>query len=351
MPRTCPACGAAVVRAEGEAAARCTGQLACPARRKETIRHFASRRAMDIQGLGDRLVEQLVDRRLIADVGDLYTLTRAQLMQLPGLGDKSAANVLAALARSRATTLARFLYALGIPEVGEATARDLASHFRELGALMAADPARLQAVPNVAPSVADHVAAFFRERRNRRVIAKLRKAGVRWPRAAAPARGPLAGRAFVLTGGLDSLTREAATARLRAPGAAVSGSVSAKTSYVVVGRTPSAKQDRARRLGVPTLNEAAFLSLIGSPAPARRHDERRSRASGGGAPSVRRRGPAPRRRLPGDSQADGSMSRPSSTPSTPGVYRAAPRTACFSSHERTRPDSDTHPRWTSTRIR
>ncbi len=268
MPRTCPACGSAVIWPQGEAAARCAGQLGCPAQRKESIRHFASRRAMDIDGLGDKLVDQLVERGLVADVGDLYSLTHQQLAKLPRLGDKSAQNVLAAVAESRATTLPRFLYALGIREVGEATARALASHFRDLEPLMAADAARLREVPDVGPVVAAHVAAFFREPRNHRVMMKLRKAGVRSPRVEAPRRGPLAGKSFVLTGTLDRLTREEAKARLLALGAAVSDSVSAGTSYVVVGRDPGSKLDRARRLGVPRLDEAAFLRLIrGASAP------------------------------------------------------------------------------------
>ena len=261
MPRKCPACGSAAIRAEGEAATRCTGQLGCPAQRKESIRHFAARRAMDIDGLGDKLVDQLVERRLIADVGDLYALTHRQLARLPRLGDKSARNVLAAVAGSKTTTLPRFLYALGIREVGEATARALASHFRDLGPLLTASPTRLQEVPDVGPVVAAHVAAFFREPRNRRVIAKLRKAGIRWPKAEGARRGPLAGKTFVLTGGLDRLTRDEAAARLLALGATVSDSVSARTSYLVVGRDPGSKLDRARQLGVPRLDEAAFLRL------------------------------------------------------------------------------------------
>jgi DNA ligase (NAD+) len=222
---------------------------------------------MDIDGLGDKLVDQLVERGLVADVGDLYALTHRQLARLPRLGDRSAQNVLAAVAGSKATTLTRFLYALGIREVGEATARALAGHFRDLEPLIAADAARLREVPDVGPVVAAQVAAFFREPRNRRVIAKLRKAGVRWPRAKAPRRGPLAGKSFVLTGALDRLTREEATARLLTLGAAVRDSVSAGTSYVVVGRDPGSKLDRARQLGVPRLGEAAFLRLIRAPAP------------------------------------------------------------------------------------
>jgi DNA ligase (NAD+) len=217
---------------------------------------------MDIEGLGDKLVDQLVERRLVADAGDLYALTHRQLARLPRLGDKSAHNVLTALAASKATTLARFLHALGIREVGEATARALASHFRDLEPLMAADAARLQEMAGVGAVVAAHVAAFFREPRNRRVIAKLRRAGIHWPRAEAPRRGPLAGKSFVLTGTLDRLTREEATARLLALGATVSDSVSARTSHVVVGRDPGSKLDRARRLGVRRLDEAALLRLL-----------------------------------------------------------------------------------------
>jgi DNA ligase (NAD+) len=225
---------------------------------------------MDIRGLGDRLVEQLVERGLVRDVGDLYALTHGRLRQLARLGDKSATNVLTALADSKATTLGRFLYALGIREVGEATARDLASHFRDLDLLMAADPARLRAVANVGPVVAAHVAAFFRAPRNRRVIAKLRSAGVRWPRAQAPRRGRLSGKTFVLTGTLDRLTRDEARARLLAQGAVVSDGVSARTSYLVVGRDPGSKLDAARRLNVPRLDERGFLELVGARTTRRR---------------------------------------------------------------------------------
>jgi DNA ligase (NAD+) len=281
MPRTCPACGSAVIRAEGEAVTRCTGQLGCPAQRKETIRHFASRRAMDIAGLGDKLVDQLVERGFVTDVGDLYGLTHAQLTRLARLGDKSADNVLAALAASRTTTLARFLHALGIREVGLATARALAGHFRDLEPLLSADATRLQEVSDVGPVVAAHIAAFFREPRNRRVIAKLRTAGVHWPRAEAPRRGFLAGKTFVLTGALARLTREEATARLLALGAAVSDSVSARTSFVIVGRDPGSKLDQARRLGVPRLDEAAFVRLIRE-APAPRGSRVPKRRSAGG---------------------------------------------------------------------
>lgn len=263
MPRRCPACRSEVTRAQGEVAARCTGALYCPAQRKEAIRHFASRRAMDIEGLGDKLVDQLVERHLVDDVADLYGLTHAELAGLERLGDKSADNLLAALARSKSTTPPRLLFALGIREVGEATARALAAHFEDLDAIAQADERALREVPDVGPVVVAKVAAFFREPRNREVIRKLRRAGVHWPKVSKAGRGPLAGQTFVVTGTLDSMTREEAQARLLALGAKVAGSVSAKTSYVVVGKEPGSKLERARALGVPRLDEAALLRLIG----------------------------------------------------------------------------------------
>ncbi len=262
MPKKCPACGAEVVRTEGEAAARCTGQLYCPAQRKEGIRHFASRRAMDIEGLGDRLVDQLVERGLVEDVGDLYALRHAELARLPRFGEKSADNLVAALEKSKSTMLARFLYALGIREVGEATAHALAAHFRDLDPVMRADERALQEVPDVGPVVAAHVAAFFRQPHNREVIGKLRRAGVHWPAIRQAEAGPLSGKAFVLTGTLESMPREEAKARLEALGARISESVSARRSYVVVGRKPGSKLDRARALGVPELDEPALLRLL-----------------------------------------------------------------------------------------
>ncbi|MBK1691530.1 NAD-dependent DNA ligase LigA [Ectothiorhodospira mobilis] len=269
LPEACPVCGSAIVRPQGEAVARCSGGLYCPAQRREAIKHFASRRAMDIDGLGDKLVEQLVDRGLVSHVDDLYRLDAATLAGLERMGEKSAANLMAALEKSRHTTLARFIFALGIREVGEATARALAARFGRLDALMAADEADLMEVPDVGPKVAAHVAAFFAQPHNREVIQRLRAAGVHWEEApagegrgdAAPAL-PLEGRTYVLTGTLQAMTREQAAARLRALGARVSGSVSKKTTAVIAGEAAGSKRDKAEALGVPVLDEPAFLRLI-----------------------------------------------------------------------------------------
>ncbi|MEO6697681.1 MAG: NAD-dependent DNA ligase LigA [Gammaproteobacteria bacterium] len=264
LPKHCPVCGADVVRAEGEAIARCSGGLFCPAQRKEALLHFASRRAMDIEGLGDKLVDQLVERKRVENPADFYTLTPQQLAELERMGEKSAANVYAALQNSKETTLPRFLYALGIREVGEATALALAHHFGDLDAIMHADAETLQDVPDVGPVVAAHIEAFFRQRHNREVIAKLRAAGVRWPAIKHDhrARKPLQGKTFVLTGTLETLTREAAKEKLQALGAKVSGSVSTKTNYVVAGVDSGAKLDKAQQLGIEVLDEDAFLKLL-----------------------------------------------------------------------------------------
>jgi len=264
LPKTCPVCGSEVIKPEGEAVARCTGGLYCPAQRKEAIKHFASRRAMDIQGLGDKLVEQLVDKGLVKDPADLYALTEAELVRLDRMGEKSARNLLEALERSKSTTLARFLYALGIREVGEATAQALARHFGSLEAIEKADEERLQQVPDIGPVVAAHIAAFFRQPHNLEVIEKLRRAGVHWPEEApapAPESLPLHGKTFVLTGAL-SRPREEFKARLQALGAKVTGSVSRKTDYVVVGAHPGSKYDEARRLGVPILDESGLQRML-----------------------------------------------------------------------------------------
>ena len=264
MPETCPVCGSRVIRPEGEAVARCVGGLYCRAQRKEAIRHFASRRALDIEGLGDKLVEQLVERERVRDPADLFALDAATLADLERMGSKSAVNLALALERSKTTTLARFLYALGIREVGEATALALAEHFGALEALMAADEERLRQVPDIGPVVAAAVRAFFQEPHNRDIIARLRAAGVRWPETAArPANDRrLAGKTVVLTGTLESLSRDRATASLRALGAKVAGSVSKKTDYVVAGRDAGSKLDKARELGVTVLDEAGLLALL-----------------------------------------------------------------------------------------
>ena len=264
MPETCPVCGSRVIRPEGEAVARCVGGLYCRAQRKEAIRHFASRRALDIEGLGDKLVEQLVERERVRDPADLFALDAATLADLERMGSKSAVNLVEALERSKTTTLARFLYALGIREVGEATALALAEHFGALESLMAADEERLRQVPDIGPVVGAAVRAFFQEPHNRDIIARLRAAGVRWPETAArPANDRrLAGKTVVLTGTLESLSRDRATASLRALGAKVAGSVSKKTDYVVAGRDAGSKLDKARELGVTVLDEAGLLALL-----------------------------------------------------------------------------------------
>ncbi len=268
LPKHCPVCGSAVVRLEGEAVARCTGGLYCPAQRRESIKHFASRKAMDIEGLGDKLVEQLIDKGLVEHVDDLYRLTVEQLVTLERMGEKSAKNLIAALEKSKHTTLARFIYALGIREVGEATARALAAHFRSLDKLRNASVEALEAVPDVGPVVAGHIHAFFRQPHNLEVIDNLIAAGVHWDEPEEPpepAALPLAGRSFVLTGALTSMTRDEAGERLMALGARVSGSVSKKTTAVIVGDKPGSKLARAEKLGVPVLDEAGLLQLLEAP--------------------------------------------------------------------------------------
>ncbi len=263
MPDKCPVCGSKIVRLEGEAIARCTGGLFCPAQRRESIRHFASRRAMDIEGLGDKLVAQLDEKGLVRDVADIYSLRKEDLVALERMGEKSAENLLAAIEKSKSTTLARFLYALGIRQVGEATAQALAEHFGSLEALEKASVEELEQVPDVGPVVAESIRAFFREPHNRQVIRRLLKAGVHWP---APRRKegelPLAGKTFVLTGALSGMTRDEARTALEERGARVTSSVSKKTDYVVVGADPGSKYDKALSLGVPTLDEAAFMRLL-----------------------------------------------------------------------------------------
>ena len=263
MPNRCPVCGSKVERLEDEAVARCTAGLFCPAQRKQALLHFASRRALDIEGLGEKIVDQLVDRELVKTPADLYVLQPDVLAGLERMGEKSAAALVAAIERSKHTTLARFIYALGIRNVGEATARDLARDFGTLDALLSADEARLQQVPDVGPVVAAAIARFFQEPHNRAVVQALRKAGVRWPDEARAARAaPLAGKTFVLTGTLADMTREQATERILAAGGKVAGSVSRKTDYVVAGADPGSKYDKAISLGIAVLDEAGLLELL-----------------------------------------------------------------------------------------
>ncbi len=262
MPSHCPVCGSEIVRMEGEAIARCSGGLFCPAQRKEAIKHFASRRAMDIDGLGDKLVEQLIDKGLVEHVDDLYRLTETQLVSLERMGPKSARNLLEALERSKETTLARFIYALGIREVGEATAAALAQHFKHFEALRKASEEELLEVPDVGPVVAGHIRKFFSQPHNNEVIDALLAAGIHWPEEEQARPQPLQGQTYVITGALDAMTREQAKEYLQALGAKVAGSVSKKTTAVFVGRDPGSKLAKAQALGVPVKSEAELLALL-----------------------------------------------------------------------------------------
>jgi DNA ligase (NAD+) len=257
--RRCPVCGSRAERAEGEAAVRCTAGLYCGAQRRQALWHFASRRAMDVDGLGEKVIDQLVERGLVESPADLYALDADTLAGLDRMGEKSAANLVAAIERSRETTLPRLVYALGIRDVGEATALALANWFGELEPLMAADEEALMAVPDVGPVVASHIQAFFREAHNREVIAQLQARGVRWPPLEAVRepreRRPLDGRTVVMTGTLSS-PREEVKARLQALGARVSGSVSKKTDFVLAGVAAGSKLARAESLDVAVVDEA-----------------------------------------------------------------------------------------------
>jgi DNA ligase (NAD+) len=264
MPKACPSCGSAVRRDEGEAATRCSAGLYCPAQRKQALLHFASRRALDIDGLGEKIVDQLVDNGIVKTPADLFGLQARALAALEVLGGKAAANLVQAIEKCRHTTMARFIYALGIRNVGESTARDLAAHFRDIGAVMAADEMRLQQVSDVGPVVAQSVAAFFAEQHNRAVIAELLKAGIAFAPIAEPeppAPG-VAGKTFVLTGTMPTLTRDEAKARIEAKGGKVSGSVSKKTHYVVAGADAGSKLTKAQELAVAILDESALLALL-----------------------------------------------------------------------------------------
>ena len=264
FPNTCPVCGSSVERVEGEAVSRCSGGLVCSAQRKQAIKHYASRKAMDIEGLGDKLVEQLVDQQLIDSIEDLYQLELDQLSALERMGDKSAENLLSALEKSKETTLPHFLYALGIREVGEATARSLAQYFFNLEALQSASIETLQEVPDVGPVVAHFVHEFFHQTNNLAVIGKLREQGVHWPdiEVADDQIMPLAGQIWVLTGTLEKMGRTEAKEKLQSLGAKVSGSVSAKTDTVVAGPGAGSKLKKAEELKIRVLDEDEFLALL-----------------------------------------------------------------------------------------
>jgi len=264
LPDQCPVCGSEVIRVDGEAIARCSGGLFCPAQRREAIKHFASRKAMNIDGLGEKWIELLLEHKLVEHVDDLFHLTVPQLLTLPRMGEKSAHNLVAALSAAKSTTLPRFLYALGIREVGEVTAAGLATHFRNIADLNAASLNDLQAVPDVGPVVAQHVFTFLRQPHNQDVIRNLIDAGVHWPAIVAVAEDalPLLGKTYVLTGTLEGMTREAAGEQLKALGAKVSGSVSAKTTAVIAGAQAGSKLTKAQSLGVPVLDEADLQQLL-----------------------------------------------------------------------------------------
>jgi DNA ligase (NAD+) len=263
LPQTCPACGSEILRSEGEVAARCTGGLSCAAQQRESIRHFASRLALDIEGLGDKLVEQLVDEGLIDNAADLYQLTEAQLVKLERMAPKSANNLLEALENSKETTLPRFIYALGIQEVGESTARSLAMHFGDVAGLLEADEALLQTIPDVGPIVANKIHHFFQQESNLAVIDSLIGFGLRWKvEDTGIIANSLAGETWVLTGSLNSLTRNEAKARLQKLGAKVSGSVSRKTTCVVAGDAAGSKLVKAQELGLKIIGEDELITLL-----------------------------------------------------------------------------------------
>lgn len=263
MPERCPVCGAEVLRIEGEAAHRCMGGLFCPAQRVGALLHFASRKAMDIEGLGTKLVEQLVEYDLVESIADLYRLDRKELLTLERMGEKSVDKLLAAVERSKETTLPRLIYALGIAQVGHVTATQLANHFGDLDPLMQAGEEELTVVPDVGPVVAQSIVHFFDQSHNREVIAQLRECGVHWPVLEQPELpGALSGKTFVLTGALESMTRGEAGARVEALGGRVSSSVSKQTDYVVAGERAGSKLDRARTLEVAVLEESEFLAML-----------------------------------------------------------------------------------------
>jgi DNA ligase (NAD+) len=263
LPRNCPVCGWPVLREEEQAVARCTGGRHCAAQRQGELQHFASRRAMDIQGLGDKLVEQLVATDRVKTPADLFSLTAAQLAGLERMGEKSAQKLAAAIESAKQTTLPRFLYSLGIRDVGEATASALAQHFPEIADLRRASEEHIQRVPDVGPVVAKNVAAYFREADNVDAVDRLLASGIHWPKPApADALGSLRDKVFVLTGTLESMTREGAAEAIQQLGGKVSGSVSKKTHYVVAGAEAGSKLKKAEQLGVQILDEAAFLKLL-----------------------------------------------------------------------------------------
>jgi len=266
LPKTCPVCGAKVLRVEGEAVARCTGGFTCAAQRKEAIKHFASRRALDIEGLGSKLIDQLVDCELIASPSDLFDLQLTQLVELDRMGQKSATNLLSSLERSKNTALDRFLYALGIREVGEATSLSLAKHFRELAPIREATEDELQNVNDIGPIVAAHIHSFFRQPHNQKLVDKLIEQGIHWPSPPEHEiqETPFSNKTIVLTGTLKMMTRADAKSQIHAMGGKVTGSVTKKTGLVICGENAGSKLQKARKLGIPVVDESKFLAMLTS---------------------------------------------------------------------------------------
>jgi DNA ligase (NAD+) len=267
MPTHCPVCGSLALREEGEADYRCTGGLFCSAQRKQAILHFAHRRAVEVDDLGEKLVDQLVDAGLVKTLPDLYKLGFSHLAVLDRMAEKSANNLLASLERSKHTTLPRFLFGLGIRHVGEATAKDLARHFGGIEAIMDASIDQLLTVNDVGPVVAHSLRTFFDQPHNREVVEQLMACGMNWEEAAPGARLdlPLSGHTYVITGTLPTLSRDQAQAMLEAVGAKVAGSVSKKTTGVIAGEAAGSKLDKALSLGIPVLDEAGLLALVKAP--------------------------------------------------------------------------------------
>ncbi|MDO8705853.1 MAG: NAD-dependent DNA ligase LigA [Sulfuricaulis sp.] len=264
MPKKCPVCDSEVIREPEESAHRCMGGLVCSAQRMGAILHFASRHAMDIEGLGDKLVLQLVDKDMVKTVADIYRLKKDELADLDRMAEKSAQNLLEQIEKSKDTTLARFLHALGIPQVGEATAQLLADQFGSMDDIMDASRETLEQIHGIGPTMAEDIYSFFHEKHNRGVIRDLIKAGIYWPKPARVKKSTaLTGKTFVLTGGLSTMTRDEAKRRLQELGAKIAGSVSKKTDYVIVGEEPGSKADKARELGVTMLDEKEFLKMLG----------------------------------------------------------------------------------------
>ena len=271
MPMLCPVCNSHIIKLPDEAVARCTGGLVCPAQRKQALLHFASRRAMDIEGLGDKLIEQLVDKDLLKTPADIYRLDLATLANLERMAEKSASNIIAAIQHSKQTTLARFIYALGIRNVGEATAKELARYFGSLDNLTQANVAQLTEVPDIGPIVAESIEQFFAEPHNQQVISLLRDA-VHWPESRGKQEAEqtaLSGKTFVLTGTLATLSREQAREMIEALGGKVISSVSKKTHYVVVGSDPGSKLAKAQELGVQLLDEQGLREVLSLVKPAK----------------------------------------------------------------------------------